>query len=129
MRYAILIIGIVLTFDAIGIGWGKVQWLAAAVSVGLGFGLQEIFANFVSGLILLYERPVQVGDTIELGGLLGDVKRIGIRASTILTFQGAEVIIPNGNLLSDQLINWTLSNKHRRVEVRRVGDRGSRSCS
>lgn len=117
VHYVLLLAGFFLALGAAGIDFGKFTLLAGALGVGIGFGLQGVVNNFVSGLILLYERPIKVGDTVELVGLLGEVKHIGIRASTILTFQGAEVIIPNGNLLSEQLINWTLSNKHRRVEI------------
>ncbi len=117
VHYVLLLGGFFIALGAAGIDLSKFALLAGAFGVGIGFGLQNVVNNFVSGLILLYERPVQVGDTIELSGLLGEVRSIGIRASTVLTFQGAEVIIPNGNLLADQLINWTLSNKHRRVEV------------
>jgi small-conductance mechanosensitive channel len=74
--------------------------------------------NFVSGLILLYERPVQLGDMVEVGGVIGEVKRIGMRSSTVRTLQGAEVIVPNGNLISDQVVNWTFSDRRRRMEVK-----------
>src|SRR5260370_29454698 len=91
--------------------------LTGAIGVGLGFGLQNVVHNFVSGLILLFERLIQLGDTVEIGGLVGTVRRIGARSRTILTFQGAEVIVPNSNLLSNQVINWTLSSQWRRVDV------------
>jgi len=91
--------------------------LTGAIGVGLGFGLQNIVSNFVSGLILLFERPIHVGDTVDVGGLVGTVRRIGSRSSTVLTAQGAEVIVPNSNLLSNQVINWTLSSAWRRVDV------------
>jgi small-conductance mechanosensitive channel len=91
--------------------------LLGAFGVGIGFGLQNIFNNLVSGLILLFERPVQIGDTIEVGTLIGKVKSIGIRASNIQTFDGAEVIVPNGHLISNEVINWTLSDQQRRIEV------------
>ena len=117
VHYALLLGGFFLALGASGIDLTRFAILAGALGVGIGFGLQNVVNNFVSGLILLYERPIQVGDNIEIGGLLGEVRGIGIRASTIRTFQGAEVIVPNGTLLSDQLVNWTLSNAHRRVEV------------
>ena len=91
--------------------------ITGALGVGVGFGLQNIVNNFASGLILLFERPIRVEDTVELNGLVGTVKRIGGRSSTILTFQGAEVIVPNSNLLSNQVINWTLSSPWRRVDI------------
>ena len=96
----------------------KFTVLTGALGVGLGFGLQNIVNNFVSGLILLFERPIHVGDTVEVGGLVGVVRRIGARSSTVVTYQGAEVIVPNSNLLSNQVINWTLSSQWRRVDVR-----------
>jgi small-conductance mechanosensitive channel len=117
VQYVLLLGGFLLALGAAGIDLSRFSLLAGAFGVGIGFGLQNVVNNFVSGLILLYERPIQVGDVIELGDLLGRVKRIGIRASTIVTYQGADVIVPNGNLLSEQLINWTLSNKFRRIEL------------
>jgi small-conductance mechanosensitive channel len=87
------------------------------VGVGVGFGLQNVVNNFVSGLILLFERPIQVGDSVQLGTLTGEVKRIGIRSSTVRTFDGAEVIVPNANLVSDQVTNWTLSDRMRRIDL------------
>ena len=95
----------------------KLTLLLGALGVGIGFGLQNIFNNLVSGIILAFERPINEGDIIEVGSLLGTVKQIGIRASTILTVEGAEVIVPNGNLISNELINWTLSDQKRRVEI------------
>jgi small-conductance mechanosensitive channel len=92
--------------------------LAGAFGVGIGFGLQNVVNNFVSGLILLYERPVQIGDVVEVGNVAGEVKRIGIRSSTIRTPQGADVIVPNGNLISDRVVNWTFSDRRRRIEVK-----------
>ena len=117
VHYAILIFGLLLALAAAGVDLSRVTLLAGAFGVGIGFGLQNIVNNFVSGLILLFERPIQVGDTIEAAGLLGDVKRIGPRSSTVRTFDGAEVIVPNGMLISDQVTNWTLSDRRRRVIV------------
>ena len=117
VRYALLIIGIILTFDAIGIGWSKVQWLAAAVSVGLGFGLQEIFANFVSGLIILTERPVRVGDTVTIGTTSGTVSRIQMRATTVTDWERKELIIPNKQFVTGEIVNWTLSNAVLRIVI------------
>lgn len=108
-RYVITILGLILAFGAIGIGWSKVQWLAAAVTVGLGFGLQEIFANFVSGLIILFERPVRVGDVISVGPISGTVSKIRIRATTIIDWNRKELIVPNKQFITGQLVNWTLS--------------------
>lgn len=116
-RYTIAVIGIVLGFGALGIGWSQVQWLAAAVTVGLGFGLQEIFANFVSGLIILFERPVRVGDTVTLGELKGTVSRIRMRATTIMDWDRRELIVPNKEFITGQLINWSLSDPITRLVI------------
>jgi small-conductance mechanosensitive channel len=86
--------------------------------VGIGFGLQNIVQNFISGLILIFERPIQVGDTVEVDSLLGQVKDIGVRASNVITYDGAEVVVPNSNLISNNLINWTLSDSRKRVEIK-----------
>jgi len=116
-RYVILLAGFSLALVAAGLDLSQATLLAGAFGVGIGFGLQNVVNNFVSGLILLFERPIQVGDTVEVENLLGEVTRIGIRASTVTTFQGAEVIVPNGDLISKQVVNWTLSNRRRRVEI------------
>ena len=116
-RYVILLTGFTLALVAAGLDLSKATFLAGAFGIGIGFGLQNIVNNFVSGLILLFERPVQVGDAIEVGSLLGEVTDIGIRASTVRTFQGAEVVVPNGNLISKEVVNWTLSDRQRRVEI------------
>lgn len=96
----------------------KLQWLAAALSVGLGFGLQEIFGNFVSGLIILFERPVRIGDTVTIGTFSGTVSKIRIRATTITDFDRKEVIIPNKAFVTERLINWSLSDTVTRVVIR-----------
>ena len=116
-KYIISIIGIVIAFDAIGIGWAKVQWLVAAVTVGLGFGLQEIFANFVSGLIILFERPIRVGDIVSVGTVNGKVTRIRMRATTITDWDRRELLVPNKEFITSQLINWTLSDPITRVVI------------
>jgi small-conductance mechanosensitive channel len=115
--YVLLLLVAVAALSAAGVELNKFTVLTGALGVGLGFGLQNIVNNFVSGLILLFERPIHVGDTVEVGGLVGMVRRIGARSSTVLTFQGAEVIVPNSNLISNQVINWTLSSQWRRVDV------------
>ena len=115
--YLITIIGIVLGFEAIGIGWSKVQWLVAAVGVGLGFGLQEIFANFISGLIILFERPVRVGDVVTVGDVDGKVTNIKMRATTILDWDMREMVVPNKEFITGRLINWTLSDPTTRVTL------------
>jgi small-conductance mechanosensitive channel len=95
----------------------KITIIIGALGVGIGFGLQTIVNNLVSGIILAFEKPIEIGDQIEVGGRLGKVKEIGIRSSKLATFEGAEVIIPNGDLLSQHVVNWTLSHNHRRVEI------------
>ena len=116
-RYIITVTGVILAFNAVGIGWSKVQWLVAAVSVGLGFGLQEIFANFVSGLVLLFERPIRIGDTVTVGGITGTVTRIRIRATTITDWDRKELVIPNKEFITGQVVNWSLSDSILRVIV------------
>jgi potassium efflux system protein len=116
-RYVITIIGLVMAFGAVGIRWSTVQWLAAAVTVGLGFGLQEIFANFASGLIVLFERPIRVGDIVTVGGVEGKVTRIRIRATTITDWDRRELIVPNKQFVTGQVMNWTLSDPITRVVI------------
>jgi potassium efflux system protein len=111
----VLVLGIAVTNA--GVELNKFTVITGAIGVGIGFGLQNIVNNFASGLILLFERPIRLDDTVEVNGLLGKVKRIGARASTIATFQGAEVIVPNSNLISNQVVNWTLSSPWRRIEI------------
>lgn len=117
VRYLITIIGTIAVFGLLGVTWGKVQWLAAALTFGLGFGLQEIVANFVSGLILLVERPVRVGDVVTIGNLMGKVNRIQIRATTITLWDRSEMIVPNKEFITTKLVNWTLSDSKRRIEI------------
>ena len=114
-RYIIMIVGLVLSFGNLGIGWSKLQWLAAALSVGLGFGLQEIVANFISGLILLVERPIRVGDMVTVGTTTGMVTRIRMRATTIIDWDRRELIVPNKSFITSELINWTLSDTVSRI--------------
>jgi potassium efflux system protein len=117
VRYAITIAGASLAFSHLGVSWSKIQWLAAALTFGLGFGLQEIVANFISGLILLLERPVRVGDAVTIGNLQGRVSRIHIRATTITLWDKSEMIVPNKEFITTKLINWTLSDSKRRVDI------------
>jgi potassium efflux system protein len=116
-RYAISALGLVLVFNTIGGSWSQIQWLVAALSVGLGFGLQEIFANFVSGLIILFERPIRVGDTVTVGDVHGTVSKIQIRATWITAFDRKELIVPNKEFVTGRLINWTLSDSVLRVDL------------
>jgi potassium efflux system protein len=115
-RYTLAVIGTVLAFNKIGIGWSKVQWLVAAMTVGLGFGLQEIFANFVSGLIILFEQPIRVDDVVTIGDVTGKVAKIRIRATTIRRWDQRELIVPNKEFITGHLINWTLSDNVLRRE-------------
>ncbi|TWT35000.1 Mechanosensitive channel MscK precursor [Thalassoglobus neptunius] len=115
--YALTLAGVVTACQTIGIGWSSVQWLLAALTVGLGFGLQEIFANLVSGLILLLERPVRVGDVVTIDDVTGTVSKIHIRATTIVDFDQKEYIVPNKEFITGRMLNWTLSNKTNRLLV------------
>jgi len=117
LHYVLMIGGFLIGIAAAGVDMSRFALVAGALGVGIGFGLQNIVNNFVSGLILLFERPIQVGDAVEVGALSGEVRRIGIRASTIRTWEGSEVIVPNGALISDPVINWTLSDRMRRIEI------------
>jgi potassium efflux system protein len=117
VNYAVVLAGLGFAFDAIGVGWSSIQWLVAAVGLGLGFGLQEIFANFVSGLIILFERPIRVGDTVSVGEINGTVSKIHIRATWITGFDRKELIVPNKTFVTGQLINWTLSDPVLRLEI------------
>ena len=117
-QYVLVIVGLVLALACLRIRWNDVQWLAAAVTVGLGFGLQEIFANFVSGLILLAERPVRIGDLVTIDGISGRVSRIATRATTVVDFDNKDVIIPNKQLITGRITNWTLQEPSIRVMLR-----------
>ncbi len=116
-NYSIIGLGFMIALSAAGFDLNRFAILLGALGVGIGFGLQNIVNNFISGLILIFERPIQVGDVVELTNLIGNVKRIGIRSSTIRTFDGSEVIVPNGNLVSNEVTNWTLSDKLRRIQI------------
>jgi len=118
IRIIIVFVGTILALSYSGLDLGKISIIAGALSVGIGFGLQNVVNNFISGLILIYEKPVQEGDTVEVDTLMGRVSNIGIRSSTLSTYDGAEVVVPNSNLISNQLINWTLSDNKKRVELK-----------
>ena len=118
LRYAIVIGGTLVGLGLLGMRWSQLQWMAAALSVGLGFGLQEIFANFVSGIILLFERPFRVGDVITVGGFSGRVTKIRTRATTVLDFDNKEIVIPNKTFITGQLTNWTLTDTITRIVIR-----------
>lgn len=117
LKYLIAIIGTIIALNAINLAWSNVQWLAAALTFGLGFGLQEIFANFISGLIILAERPIRVGDTVTVGGVTGTVTKIRMRATTIADWDRKELVIPNKTFITGDIINWTLSDPILRVIV------------
>jgi small-conductance mechanosensitive channel len=116
-HYIIIATGFLIAAGAAGLDLNKFAFIAGALGVGIGFGLQNIVNNFISGLILTFERPIQIGDTVEIDTLIGTVKTIGIRASIVRTFTGAEVIVPNGDLISGRVVNWTLSDQLRRIEI------------
>ena len=114
--YTITTLGVIFAASALGISWDNLQWLVAALSVGLGFGLQEIFGNFVSGIIILFERQLRVGDIVTLSNLSGTVSRIRIRATTITSFDNKEVVIPNKQFITSAVTNWSLSNTVTKLE-------------
>ncbi|QIH05814.1 MULTISPECIES: mechanosensitive channel MscK [unclassified Pseudomonas] len=125
LSYAIAGVGFVTTLSTLGVSWDKLQWLVAALSVGLGFGMQAIFANFISGIIILFERPVRIGDTITIGNLSGTVSRIRIRATTITDFDRKDIIVPNQTFITGQLVNWSLTDTITRVTLKLGVDYGS----
>ncbi len=118
LGYIIFIIGVLVAFDKLGTQWSQLQWVVAALGVGIGFGLQAIFGNFISGLIILFERPVRIGDYITIGDISGTVTRIQIRATTLLDLDNREILIPNQELISQQVVNWTLDNPVTRLIIK-----------
>jgi len=119
VRIALITVGFILAFAAAGIKLSNIAIIFGALGVGIGFGLQNIFNNLISGIIIAFERPIQVGDIIQIStlNLMGEVRDIGIRSSIVKTFDGAEVVVPNGNIISNEMINWTLSDRRRRQEI------------
>lgn len=115
--YSILFIGLLAALAAAGFQVGQLTLVLGALGVGIGIGLQDVVRNFVSGLILMFERPIQRGDTVEVAGMLGTVRDIGLRATIVTTFDGADVVVPNGMLLADKLVNWTLNGTRRRITL------------
>lgn len=115
--YALLLLGLLAALSAAGLKVGQLTVLFGALGVGIGLGLQDVVKNFVSGLILMFERPVNPGDVVDISGTVGRVHDIGMRATTVKTFEGADVVVPNGMLLSDKLTNWTLRDRNRRVDI------------
>ncbi|MCE2570589.1 miniconductance mechanosensitive channel MscM [Motilimonas eburnea] len=116
-KYLVIIIGVTVGCSFMGIDWSKTQWLAAALTVGLGFGLQEIFANIVSGLMILFEKPIRIGDTVTIRDLTGTVSKIKTRATTLVDFDRKEIIVPNKAFITEQFINWELSDPIVRVII------------
>lgn len=114
-KYLLLLFGAVLSFSWIGIEWSKLQWVVTALSLGLGFGMQEIFSNFISGLIILFEKPIRIGDTVTICNLTGSVTKINTRATTISDWDRKEIIVPNKAFITEQFINWSLSDTLTRV--------------
>ena len=115
--YLVITIGVILTLNTLGADWSKLQWLVAALSVGIGFGLQEIVANFISGIIILFERPVRVGDFVTVGDTNGVVTKIRIRATTIRNFDAQELLVPNKEFITGRLLNWSLTDSTIRLQV------------
>jgi potassium efflux system protein len=117
LRYVIGVVGTVVALGLVGVEWSNVQWLVAAMTVGLGFGLQEIFANFVSGLIILFERPIRLGDTVTVGDTTGTITRMRIRATVVTDWNCRELIVPNRDFIVGRVINWTLSDRLLRLAL------------
>ena len=117
IRYTIVAFGVYLALNSIGLNLNKIGFIAGALGVGIGFGLQNVVLNFIAGLILSFEKPIHVGDVIEVDQYMGRVAEIGVRASKVLTWNGSEVIVPNGALISNKVVNWTLANEKRRLEI------------
>ena len=117
-RYGIVLIGVSLVAGTVGFNWGKIQWLVAAMGVGIGFGLQEIVANFISGLIILVERPIRVGDLVTVGDVSGTVSRLQIRATTVTNFDRQELLVPNKEFITGRVLNWSLSDEVLRLVVK-----------
>lgn len=115
--YGIAAVATILTFSTLGLSWGQIQWLVAALGVGIGFGLQEIIGNFISGLIILFERPVRVGDIVTIGETTGVVTNIRIRATTIRNWDRQELLVPNKEFITGRLLNWTLSDQQNRITI------------
>jgi len=120
LRYCLVLVGMIVIANMLGMTWSKIHWLAAAITVGIGFGLQEIFGNFVSGLIILFERPVRRGDIVTVGDVSGVVTKIQIRATTLRDWENRELILPNKEFITGRFINWSLTDQVLRV-VCRVG--------
>ncbi len=117
LHYSILVIGFLIAVGVLGVDFTKFALIAGAIGIGIGFGLQTIINNFVSGLILLVERPVKVDDTVQIGEHMGSLKHIGLRASVLRKVDGSDIIVPNSQLISEEVINWTMSDEKRRIDI------------
>jgi small-conductance mechanosensitive channel len=117
VHYTIIIVGCIVLLQVMGVSLTKLTILGGALGVGIGFGLQTIVNNFASGLILLFERPIKVGDTIEIGTEMGEVKHLGLRSTIIKTFDNAEIVVPNSDLIAGQVTNWTLAERKARIKL------------
>ncbi len=115
--YSILFVGLMMALAAAGIQLGQLAIIFGALGVGIGFGLQDVVRNFVAGMILMFERPIQPGDVVDVALISGTVRDIGMRATIVRTFDGADVVVPNGMLVADKLVNWTFSGTRRRVSI------------
>ncbi|RUO31591.1 hypothetical protein CWE12_00915 [Aliidiomarina sedimenti] len=118
VNYVVISIAVVTFLASLGVRWDQLQWLAAGLTVGLGFGLQEIFGNFISGLILFFERPLRVGDIVTLDTLSGRVSQIRIRATVITDFDRRDIVVPNRQFITGQFVNWSLSNTITRLTIK-----------
>ena len=117
VRYAIILVGVFVSCSAVGIHWNQIQWMATALTFGLAFGLQEMFANFVAGIIILFERPIRVGDIVTVDSVTGKVSKVQIRATTITNWDCKDYIVPNKDFITGRVLNWTLSDKVNRIVV------------
>jgi potassium efflux system protein len=116
-KYTVVAVGVAWIFSVLGGSWSEIQWIFAALGVGIGFGLQEIVANFISGLIILFERPIRVGDVVTVGNTDGVVTKIRIRATTIRNWDRKELLVPNKNFITQELLNWSLSDQTTRILI------------
>jgi potassium efflux system protein len=116
-RYVLITAFVILVLGMLGANWGQIQWAVAALSVGIGFGLQEIVANFISGIILLFEQPIRVGDTVTVGDTSGVVTKIRMRATTVRDWDGRELLVPNKEFITGRLLNWSLSDQQTRTLI------------